>query len=193
MAFLKLHQVYALGLKSFGRNVLISDKASFYSPGNIAIGDNVRIDDFCILSAGKEITLGNYIHIGAYSSLVGKGRIVMEDFSGLAFRCSIYSSNDNYSGDCLTNPLVPEEFTGVTHADVRLCKYVIVGTGAVILPGVTLNQGVAIGALSLVNQDCEEFYIYKGNPARKLMPRSRNLLEVEKKFKNHTNVCQDIQ
>ncbi len=35
-----------LGLKSVGKNVLISDKCSIYNPSNISIGDNVRIDDF---------------------------------------------------------------------------------------------------------------------------------------------------
>lgn len=39
-----------IGFKSCGKNVLISRKASIYSPAKIEIGDNVRIDDFCILS-----------------------------------------------------------------------------------------------------------------------------------------------
>jgi galactoside O-acetyltransferase len=52
-----------LGLKSFGRNVLISRKCSIYGGENMAFGNNVRIDDFCILSG--EITIGNYCHIAA--------------------------------------------------------------------------------------------------------------------------------
>lgn len=186
-SFYTERQLNSLGLDSYGSNVLISKRASIYNPSKISIGSNVRIDDFCILSAGNGgIFLSDFIHIGAYSSIMGKGRIMIGSYSGLSARVCIYSSSDNYSGDTLTNPCVPEEFTGVTHADVIIKKYVIIGASSVILPGVVLNNGVAIGALSLVNRDCEEFYIYKGNPARKLMPRSRNLLELEKKMRNHT-------
>lgn len=39
-----------LGLKSFGKSVLLSKKVSIYGAKNISIGNNVRIDDFCILS-----------------------------------------------------------------------------------------------------------------------------------------------
>jgi len=39
-----------IGLKSYGHNVLISRKANLYSVSEISIGNNVRIDDFCILS-----------------------------------------------------------------------------------------------------------------------------------------------
>lgn len=52
-----------LGLKSFGKNVLISRKCSIYGADNVTIGSHVRIDDFCVLSG--HITIGNYIHISA--------------------------------------------------------------------------------------------------------------------------------
>jgi len=172
-----------LGFLSIGQNVNISNRASFYNTANISLGDNVRIDDFCVLSAGAGgIFLGDYVHIAVYSSLMGAGKISLFDFSGLSSRVSIYSSSDDYSGTMLTNPTVPSRFTGVTHADVTLEKHVIVGTGSVILPGVTLREGVAVGALSLVNNDCEAFGIYAGIPAKRIGNRSRKLLEVEKEM-----------
>ena len=48
MSFLTQTQLHNLGFKSLGQNVLISDKASIYSPELISIGSHVRIDDFCI-------------------------------------------------------------------------------------------------------------------------------------------------
>jgi len=122
------------------------------------------------------------VHIAVGSSLIGAGKITMSDFSGLSSRVSIYSSSDDYSGAFLTNPTVPSEYTGVTHADVCLGKHVIVGSGSVILPGVTLEDGVAVGALSLVHKNCEAFGIYAGNPVRRIRERKRDLLEIEKQF-----------
>jgi len=183
MTMLSREAIDALGFAAVGDNAQISDKASFYGLSRITLGDNVRIDDFCVLAAGVGgILLGNYVHIAVGSSLIGAGKITMSDFSGLSSRVSIYSSSDDYSGAFLTNPTVPSEYTGVKHADVCLGKHVIVGSGSVILPGVTLEDGVAVGALSLVHKNCEAFGIYAGNPVRRIRERKRDLLEIEKQF-----------
>ena len=77
-----------IGFASVGENVLISRKTSIYSPHKIFIGNNVRIDDFCILS-GK-ITLGNYIHIAAYVALfAGNAGIDIYDFSGISSKSTV--------------------------------------------------------------------------------------------------------
>jgi len=183
MAMLGREAVKALGFASVGENVQISDRASFYGAGRITLGSNVRIDDFCVLSAGVDgISIGNYVHIAVYSSLIGAGKISLSDYCNISSRVAIYSSNDDYSGAAMTNPTVPSEFTGVTHADVFLGKHVIVGSGSVILPGVTLEEGVAVGALSLVHKSCRAFGIYAGNPARRIKERKRDLLELEHKL-----------
>ena len=183
MAMLSREAIETLGFASVGENVRISDRASFYGASRIALGNDVRIDDFCVLAAGVGgILIGDYVHIAVGSSLIGAGKITMSDFSGLSSRVSIYSSSDDYSGAALTNPTVPGEYTGVTHADVFLGKHVIVGSGSVILPGVMLEEGVAVGALSLVHKRCQAFGIYAGNPARRIKERKRDLLELEQRF-----------
>jgi galactoside O-acetyltransferase len=166
-----------------GANVKISPRASFYGASRIRIADNVRIDDFCVLSAGEGgISIGRNVHIGAYSSLIGRGQINLGDFCNISSRVSVYSSNDDYSGTLMTNPTVPPEFSGVTHADVHLGRHVIVGCGSVILPGVKLDDGVAIGALSFVTSDCSAFGIYAGVPARFLKNRKRDLMDIEQRY-----------
>jgi galactoside O-acetyltransferase len=74
----------------------------------------------------------------------------------------------------------------VHSAPVRLGRHVIVGSGTVILPGVTLHDGVAVGALSLVNRDCAAFGVYAGIPVRPIGTRSRKLLELERQFREST-------
>jgi len=182
MAFYSKSELDALGLGGVGDNVLISKKASIYNPGRIVIGNNVRIDDFCVLSAGEGgIEIGDYVHVAVFCSLIGEGKIKLSDFAGLSSRVSLYSSNDDYSGSYMTNPMVPSELTGVTHADVLVGRHVIIGSGTVILPGVSLGDGVAIGALSLVTKDCEPFGIYRGT--RRIGERKRDLLTLEGQVK----------
>lgn len=183
MAMLSREAIEMIGFAAVGENVLISDRASFYGANRLALGDNVRIDDFCVLSAGAGgISIGQHVHIAVYSSLIGSGKITLSDFCNISSRVSIYSSSDDYSGATMTNPTVPSEYTGVMHADVFLGKHVIVGSGSVILPGVSLEEGVAVGALSLVTKHCGAFGIYVGNPARRIKERRRDLLEIERRF-----------
>ncbi|WP_246498712.1 acyltransferase [Ideonella paludis] len=172
-----------MGFPSVGQNVLISSKASIYGASRIKIGDNVRIDDFCVLSAGRDgIVIGSNVHIAVYSLLIGAAEIVISDFAGLSSRVSVYSSSDDYSGWTMTNPTIPDNFKNLNHASVFIGRHVIVGSGSVILPGVRIEEGAAIGALSMVSRDCESFGIYSGNPARKVKDRQRHLLSLEKEF-----------
>lgn len=180
MSFYSPHELATLGLRSCGAHVLISRKASLHNPGAIEIGSHVRIDDFCVLSAGSGgISIGSFVHVAVYASMIGAGRIVLGDYSCLSGRVSIYSSNDDYSGAHLTNPTVPDRYRGVVSADVVVGRHALIGAGTVVLPGVTIGEGAAVGAMSLVRGDCEPFGIHAGVPARWIKARDRGLLKRE--------------
>lgn len=179
-SFYAPEELREVGLVNIGRNVLISRKTSIYGAEAMEFGDNVRIDDFCVLSG--RIKLGSYVHIAAYSGLFGGAGIEMMDFAGLSSRVSIYSSSDDYSGTALTNPTVPEEFKSVVRAPVVLGRHVIVGAGAVILPGVSVGEGSAVGALALVTRSLDPWGVYSGAPARRISARKQDLLRVEAEF-----------
>jgi acetyltransferase-like isoleucine patch superfamily enzyme len=183
--YLTRNEVLRLGLKKVGENVLISDKCSIYNR-NITIGSNVRIDDFCILSC-SEIVIGDYVHISCYSSLIGRGRIELKDFSGVSMRCTILSSNADYSGEFMTNPQIPEKYTNTTFAPVTLEKHALVGVGSIVLPGVTFGEGAVCGSMSFVNCDIPEYGIWAGSPVRFIKYRSRNLIELEKQLRNENS------
>ena len=63
----------------------------------------------------------------------------------------------------------------------------IVGSGCTILPGVTLAEGTAVGAMSLCKQSTEPWGIYAGIPARRIKERSRELLKLQKEYENEYN------
>lgn len=183
--FLTEEELHTLGLAAFGQGVLVSRKASIHGASRIHLGSYVRIDDFCVLSAGLGgIVIGDRVHVAVFSSLIGMGCIRIGDYANLSSRVSIYSSSDDYTGEWMTNPMVPPALTGVTHAEVNIGRHVIVGSGSVVLPGVTLGEGVAVGALSLVKEDCQAFGIYAGTPAKRVADRSRRLLELESQLRS---------
>jgi galactoside O-acetyltransferase len=149
-SFYTIKELNKLGLKSFGKNVLISKKASIYGAESIVIGDNVRIDDFCILSGHIEI--GNYVHIAAFSALYGgKDGIYISDFVNLSSRVSVYSISDDYSGESMTSPMISEEYKKIQSAPIYIEKHVIIGATSVILPCVILKEGSAFGSFCFIN------------------------------------------
>ena len=174
-SFYSKDELLTLGLKSVGENVLISKKCSIYSAEKISIGSNVRIDDFCILSGN--ITIGNYCRIAAYCALYGSHGIVMEDYSGMAMKCTILSASDDYSGDYLIGPIYPDNLTNVRGGTVTFKHYSQLGACCLVFPNVTLNEGAAAGAMTLVNRDLDSWTINTGIPVSKTRPRNKGLLK----------------
>ena len=189
-SFYSLFEIEKIGLKSFGSNVKISKKASIYGANNIEVGNNVRIDDFCILS-GK-ISIGNNVHIAAYSALYGgEEGIIIGDFCNISSRVSIYSKSDDYSGETLTSPVLPDELKRVISKTVYIERHSIIGASSVIMPGIVIRIGSSFGAFSFINRDSEPWSINVGIPFRKIKNRSKNLLELEKEYLAHNGEKQN--
>lgn len=181
MAYLTRKQLEELGFKSLGKNVKISDKASIYDFEQIEIGDNSRIDDFCIISGNVKI--GKFCHITPMCLVAGgeKG-IFLEDFCTLAYGVKIFSQSDDYSGETMVNSLIPKKYKNEKKEKVVLKRQVIVGAGSMIMPGVTVAQGCSIGAMSLINKNTEPYGIYLGTPAIRIKDRKKDFLRLEKQF-----------
>lgn len=183
MPFLTEEELKARGFKHLGKNVKISSLASIYNADQISIGDHSRIDDFCVLS-GK-ITIGRNVHIAVFNNLAGgEPGITMEDFSGLAYGCHVFTQSDDYSGRSLTNPTVPDVYKREKKAPVHLGRHVIVGTNSIIFPGVVIAEGCSVGAFTMVIHSTEPWMVYAGIPAKAVKPRSKDLLAFEKEYLN---------
>ncbi len=191
MAYLSESELQKIGFASLGKFVAISDKVSFYNSSKISIGSYVRIDDYCLLSAGEGgIEIGNYVHISCYGSLIGRGKITLNDFTGISVKASVFSTTSDFSGNFLPGPIeLPtivapdfEEFMINDWRPVIFEKFSIIGAHTVVLPGVTIGEGTAVGAMSFVPVDLKPWGIYLGTPARFIKKRSSDLFQ---KWENH--------
>lgn len=174
-SFYTQEELEQIGFKSIGIGVKISRYARIYTPQNICIGDNVRIDDFCLLS-GK-IHLGSHIHISAYVALYGAEGIEICDYSGISPKSVIYSAMDDFSGDYLIGPIHPKGTTNVIGGKVKIEKYVQIGSNTVVFPNLTIGEGTVIGASSLVRHSVESWGVYCGIPIKRIKNRNKNMLK----------------
>ena len=178
MGTLSADQIAQLGFAGVGTDVAISDRCSIYGAGSISIGDHVRIDDFAILTARQPVVIGSYVHISAFAFLSGPFGLVIEDFVNVGPRAALLSGNDDFSGQWLPGPVVPEELRNVQGGCIHLERHTIVGTHSVVLRGVRFGEGAVVGALSLVKESLAPWGIYGGIPARLIRPRGREPREL---------------
>jgi galactoside O-acetyltransferase len=181
--FYSREELSDIGFESFGDNVLLSRTASIYRPEVISLGNNVRIDDFSLLSGGKGIQIGSYVHIGAYAALFGGAGITMEDFSGVSPRATVFSESDDFMGRSLTGPTIPMKYKpAFISAPVIFRKHSGMGVSSTILPGVEMGEGAGLAAHSMATKSCAPWTISFGVPAKQSVRRRRNVLLLEQQF-----------
>jgi galactoside O-acetyltransferase len=181
MAYLDPDQLASMGFRRLGRNLKISDRAAIHNADQIEIGDNSRIDDFCVLSG--RVVMGRNVHLAVFVNIAGGSEgVFIDDFSGISYGSHVFSQSDDYSGVYLTGPTLPLKYRKEAKLPVRVGRHSIVGAGSVILPGVELGEGSSIGAGSLVTRSTPAWSVCVGSPARKIKDRSRDMLLLEAQY-----------
>jgi len=167
---------------SMSKNTIISEMIRVR--GSLDVGDCSIVDDFCYFAA--DILLGEYVHISHNVTVLGGGqRCEIGDFSAIGPGVRIVCASDDYSGG-LAGPNVSTEFKGnPIYGDVKIGRHCVIGANSVILPGVTIPDGCAIGALSMVRSEdkLEPYGIYAGVPLRFIRRRRSGIEAAEKAFK----------
>ena len=179
-------ELKALGFPALGSGVSISRHCSIYGASRISIGDSVRIDDFCVITARRPMSIGSYVHISCLSFLHGFDEILLGDFVQIGSRVGIYTSTADHSGEFFTNPMVSSDLPDARlFGPVRLADHVLVGTNSTILPNVTVGEGAAIAAHTVVTSPLDGWGIYCGSPARAVRRRVREtVLEQARLFRS---------
>jgi acetyltransferase-like isoleucine patch superfamily enzyme len=178
------NQAYELPLRSVGQDVVIYERAKILAPERISIGDSVIVDDFAFISGGQDTRVGSFVHVAAFVLVAGGGRLTLEDFAGLSGGVRLYTGDDDYLGGSLTGPTVPDAYREPVRSFVSVGRHCIVGANTVILPGVTIGEGAAVGANSLLKRDCDPWTVYVGTPARAVRERPRHrMLELERELR----------
>lgn len=158
---------------AFGEGSLIGFPwTALYNEHAISVGRDTIIGPFVSLSAGMVpgqallhdaiVRIGDRCLIGRGSSIVGHYAIEIGDdvFTGP----NVYITDQNHGLGDLAQPIgrQPPE----PERPVRIGDGSWLGTGVVVLPGVTIGRGVAVGANSVVTCDLPDLAVAVGAPAR---------------------------
>jgi acetyltransferase-like isoleucine patch superfamily enzyme len=177
--FLTRPELEALGVTCGGDDVRVHVSVVIINPEGLVLGNHVRIDPFCVLSATKSIRLHDRVHIAGHCTLMGGGGIEFEEYTGASHGARLISAADDFTGRYLAGPMVPEHFRSIYRAPITLKRYSMIGAAAVILPGVTLGEGSIVGASSFVRKSIPEWTIWAGVPAKRIGTRKKDVLALE--------------
>ena len=85
--------------------------------------------------------------------------VLFGNYSGISVGVKLFGGCDDFSGEYLTNPTIPNKYTNVIIGDIILKDHVLIGSNSIVLPNVILAEGTAIGSNSLVKKSTNEWKI----------------------------------
>ena len=180
-----IEELEKMGVTIYGENIKITRFVNIYNPKNLILHDNIRIDDFTIISCKGIIEIFNFVHISAQCFISSSTKITIGNFSAISVGTKIFGSCDDFSGEFLANPTIPTEYTNVKIGDILIGENVIIGSNSVMMPNIVIEEGAVIGANSFINKNCSSWNIYAGNPIKFIKNRSKNCFELLEKFKKN--------
>lgn len=183
---------YKYLFKEVGRGLIIGRNVSLRHPGKIELGDNVTIDENCLVDARGSgdggVTLGDDVilnrgcmilakagpvHIGKRTTVGSNSVIVslsgVEIGEAIMIAGNCYLSAGSYNVD--NGPLTIMDAGAFSNGPIRIGDGAWLGTGAIVLDGVSIGSGSVIGAAALVNKDVPETGIAVGIPAKVVRSR----------------------
>ncbi len=184
-------KLYPCLLGRCGRGVVFGTGVVLRHPHKVFIGDNVVVDDHCVLDAkghsNRGIEIGSGVFIGRNTILSCKnGDISLGDGANLGFNCEIFSG-----AKVLVGPRVMlaayTYLIGGGHASesaerapleqARTALGITVGEGAwlgagvLVMDGLRVGEQALVGAGAVVTRDVEPYAVAAGVPARFLRSR----------------------
>lgn len=141
-----------------GRDVQIHAFVNLYG---CEIGDESRIGAFVEIQRNAKV--GKRCKVSSHSFICEGVTIEDECFIGH----HVVFINDRFP-EAVASTGKPKADADWTLIETRVCRRASVGSGAVVLCGVTIGEGALVGAGSVVTTDVPAYTVVAGNPAREL-------------------------
>jgi acetyltransferase-like isoleucine patch superfamily enzyme len=160
-----------------GTNCLVHKTSTIVNSEKLILGNNVRIDGFCVISCGVGISIGNYVHIASHVVLMGGAGIEIKDYASVAASSKVFSVSDDVMGRGLVGPCVNASSRHLHSGKVVLDQHSVMCINSAIMPNSTLNYGTVLLPFSLLLGSTDKFGVYSGNPAKYLKARKLDFLK----------------
>lgn len=153
----------------------IHQPTTIINEDRLEISESSRIDSYCLINANGGVRLREQSVIHAGSHIIGNGSFDMGPRSVITYNCVALTSTADLRYPA--SSVVPKEERRDITDDVRLENETFVGSGAVIMPGVTLHEGAAVAANAYVDEDVPPWTIRLPNGEERERQRESPILK----------------
>jgi galactoside O-acetyltransferase len=171
-------------LGSCGSNVSIGFCTTFTNPSQVFLGDNVRIDPYCLITTG--LTTGNNVQVMSHTVFSGGSaqKVILGNWSFVGYQSLLVCASEDYEGTY--GPVNEYFFKGnkIFRGDIQFGDYSGVASQVMVMPGAILPEGCTVGAKSFVysKDDLTSWSIFLGNPLKFHKPRNKyNVISLAEK------------
>ncbi len=187
LGFFLRKKFYPLIFKEVGRGLIIGRNIVVRHPDKIVLGDNVTIDDNCLIDgrgSGSEgvvfednvlinrncliiakagpVKLKKRTSIGSNSVIVSLSGVELEEAVLTAGGC--YLSAGAYHFEDMEAAIMDQG--AYSKGPIQIGEKAWIGTGVIVLDGVNIGAGAIIGAGSVVTKDVPDRAVAIGTPAK---------------------------
>jgi acetyltransferase-like isoleucine patch superfamily enzyme len=150
--------------RRFGNNVRIGSGVGFTHLETFEIGDGVFIGAQAYIQGRFDgvTRIGNHVWIGPQAYLDAR-HLILDDYVGWGPGAKVLGSA--HTGLPIDRAIIESD---LEIRPVYVQAWADIGTGSILLPGVTVGKGSIVGAGAVVTRDVPPFAIVAGVPARLL-------------------------
>jgi len=164
---------------SYGQGVVIYEPALILRPESVFLGDHVRIDSFTKIEGGLGVVIGRYVHVTSFCHLgIGGGLLEIGEGVGMGSGVKVLSGSNIEDGYYMSVAAPPDMYV-IKRNKTVVGRGAFLGSGSIIMPGVTVGEFAIIGAGAVVTHDVPARQVWVGNPARKLRDRMDAIASAE--------------
>ena len=171
-----------------GERAVLHHTAIVYNAGEqskIAVGDFSHVSGILQVFADcGTIRIGNYSFVGDNSRIICADRVTIGDRVQIAHNCSIMDTDVHSLNPALRHQeymanitVGQRDINNIPKKPIVIEDDVWIGSGAVVLPGVTVGRGAVVAAGAVVTTDVASFTVVGGVPARLI----KQIASVEKR------------
>jgi acetyltransferase-like isoleucine patch superfamily enzyme len=148
--------------RAFGNSVRIGSNVGFKHLETFEIGDGVFIGTQAYIQGRFDgvTKIGNHVWIGPQAYFDAR-HLILEDYVGWGPGAKVLGSS--HTGSPIDQPIIE---TDLEIRPVHVGTWADIGTGSILLPGVSVGKGSIVGAGAVVTHDVPAFAIVAGVPAR---------------------------
>lgn len=111
------------------------------------------------------IVIGDRVSIGWFSEIDGRGGIKIGNDTNISSHVKLITGSHDVDDEIFTADFEP----------IKIGDHCWIGTGAIVLQGVTIGNGAVVAAGSVVTKNVAEYTVVGGVPAKKIKDRNREL------------------